>query len=307
MAMSKRKNEIATFLVLLIALPTAYGQRKDKAGSQDHPVISRYPGSSIANYEQTEFDQYNLVLGVDKTGAPDDVKALEGKVTRIHYRNPKGRSTLEIFRNFEQAVQKSGAEILFSCARDECGYPIRWTPVNGVRSSGALKEQRYLASHGKTNDTEIYISIYVGSQSTRLDVVEIEAMEEGLITVNAEMLATGIDRDGHIAVYAIYFDTGKANLKAESDPALLEIATLLKQRANLNLHVVGHTDSTGGFDFNMNLSLERAKAVADALVSQHGIAGERLRAHGVGPLSPVATNGTDDGRAENRRVDLVAQ
>lgn len=75
----------------------------------------------------------------------------------------------------------------------------------------------------------------------------------------------------------------------------------------LKLFVVGHTDSAGGFESNMRLSRDRAAAVAQSLVSNHGIAATRLTAHGVGPLAPVANNGTDEGKAKNRRVELVAQ
>jgi outer membrane protein OmpA-like peptidoglycan-associated protein len=132
-------------------------------------------------------------------------------------------------------------------------------------------------------------------------------MDSGLVTVNANALAEGLDRDGHIAVYAILFDTGRATLRPESDAALREIAALLRNRPSLRLHVVGHTDSTGNFDSNMQLSVGRAQAVVAALVSSHGVAAVRLRAHGVGPLTPVATNATEDGKQLNRRVELVAQ
>lgn len=125
--------------------------------------------------------------------------------------------------------------------------------------------------------------------------------------MNADALAAGIDAEGLIAVYAILFDTGKSTVKAESKAAIAEIARLLKSRMNLKLFVVVHTDSTGGFESNIKLSRDRAAAVSQALVTGHGIAAMRLTAQGIGPLSPVATNGTDEGRAKNRRAELVAQ
>jgi outer membrane protein OmpA-like peptidoglycan-associated protein len=108
-------------------------------------------------------------------------------------------------------------------------------------------------------------------------------------------------------VYGIYFDTGKSDVKPESDAALREIAKLLSQEAKLKLYVVGHTDSVGQLDANMKLSQARAEAVSKTLAAKHGVAASRLKAMGAGPISPVASNATEDGKAKNRRVELVEQ
>jgi len=292
-----------SFLLLFAILVSA----QDIPNSQDHLIISRYPGQSIRGYDVKEFDQYNLVLSVNKTGAPEKVKKLEGKVTRIYYRNPPGRSTLEVFRNFEEGLRRGGAQILFSCAASACGTPIRWTRVNGIRDMGGLIHNRYVAARAIKDGAEVFVSVFVGGQSTAIDVVELKPMEAGLVTVNADALAAGIDAEGHIAVYAILFDTGQSTLKPESQAAIAEIAKLLKNRPSLKLFVVGHTDSTGGLEANMRLSRERAAAVTQSLISDHAIAATRLSPQGVGPLSPVASNATEEGRGKNRRVDLVAQ
>jgi OOP family OmpA-OmpF porin len=293
-------------LFLLVVFPVLV-VAQDIRDSQDHPLISRYPGQTIMRFDVKEFDPYNLVLSVDKSGAPDKVKKLEGKVTRIFYRNPQGRSTTEIFRNFEDGLRRGGAQILFACAGNDCGTPIRWTPVNGVRSMGSQIDNRYVAARAMKAGAEVFVSVFVGGQSTQLDVIEVKPMEAGLVTVDADALSAGIDAEGHIAVYAILFDTGQSTLKPESKAAIAEIAKLLKNRMQLKLFVVGHTDSTGSFESNMRLSRDRAAAVTQSLVSDHGIAATRLTAQGVGPLAPVASNGTDEGRTKNRRVELVAQ
>jgi outer membrane protein OmpA-like peptidoglycan-associated protein len=147
----------------------------------------------------------------------------------------------------------------------------------------------------------------VGRARTQLDIVEIADMETGKVVVDAEALAKGIDREGKISVYGIHFDTDKAEIKPESKPTLDEIAKLLKTRPALNLFVVGHTDMRGNFAHNRTLSESRAKAVVTALVKDYGIAPARLEGYGVGPLAPAATNATADGRARNRRVELVAR
>jgi OmpA-OmpF porin, OOP family len=140
----------------------------------------------------------------------------------------------------------------------------------------------------------------------RLTIVEKEVMKQE-VEANAEAMGNDINSTGHVSIYGIYFDTGKAEIKPESDEALGEIAKLLKDDAGLKVNVVGHTDNVGGIDSNMALSKARADAVVKALTSKHGIDAKRLRAYGVGSLAPVASNKTEDGKAKNRRVELVEQ
>jgi outer membrane protein OmpA-like peptidoglycan-associated protein len=127
------------------------------------------------------------------------------------------------------------------------------------------------------------------------------------IVANAEAFSNNIKATGHAAIYGIHFDTGKSVIKPESDAALAEIVKLLNGDANLKVNVVGHTDSVGGIESNMKLSQDRANAVVQALIGKHGIEANRLKAYGVGPLSPVASNDTEEGKAKNRRVELVKQ
>jgi outer membrane protein OmpA-like peptidoglycan-associated protein len=124
--------------------------------------------------------------------------------------------------------------------------------------------------------------------------------------VDAAAMAKGLGEKGHVALYGIYFDTDKATLKPESKPTLEEIAKLLRGQGKLGVYIVGHTDSQGSHDHNMDLSRRRAEAVAAELVRSYGIAKERLRTAGLGFLAPVGSNATEDGRALNRRVELVA-
>jgi OOP family OmpA-OmpF porin len=104
---------------------------------------------------------------------------------------------------------------------------------------------------------------------------------------------------------ASFFDTNKADILPKSKGALDEIAKLLTKERGLKLRVVGHTDSVGGMEQNLTLSKKRADAVVTALTKEHGIEARRLSAHGVASLAPAATNATEDGRAKNRRVELV--
>ena len=136
-------------------------------------------------------------------------------------------------------------------------------------------------------------------------IVEEQLMNQDVVA-DAKSLASNINTDGKVAVYGIYFDTGKADLKPQSDAALTEIIKLLNTDAKLKLYVVGHTDNVGQFDYNIKLSQQRAASVVKALVSK-GISASRLTPFGAGPTAPVTSNNTEEGRAKNRRVELVAQ
>jgi outer membrane protein OmpA-like peptidoglycan-associated protein len=125
--------------------------------------------------------------------------------------------------------------------------------------------------------------------------------------VNADEMLNGIKADGKIALYGIYFDFDKSEVKPESEPTLIEISKLLKNNPDLNVYVVGHTDMKGSLDYNITLSKNRADAVANELIEKYGIAQSRLSGHGVGPLCPVSTNDSEEGRKFNRRVELVVK
>jgi outer membrane protein OmpA-like peptidoglycan-associated protein len=124
--------------------------------------------------------------------------------------------------------------------------------------------------------------------------------------IDAAAMAKGLGETGHIALYGTYFDTDKAVIKPESKPTLDEIAKLLSGQPELSVFIVGHPDNQGAYDYNIDLSRKRAAAVAAALAKSYKIAPARMRTAGVGLLAPVGSNATEDGRALNRRVELVA-
>ena len=269
---------IAAFILVLVTGRMAVAA--DKPGCKDHPLFpTRMPGYSIADCVSNEFDRYEFY-----TPRPPK-HAEEGRFTFITYRIDAGAtepSAVAVVRNYENAIKAAGGTIVAS-------VPNWW--VNGT-----------IVADGK----EIWVQAERGNGKIWLRIIEKEAMAQ-YITADAAAFAKDLDTTGHVAVYGIYFDTGKSDLKPESEPALKEVATLLAGDPALTLWVVGHTDAVGQVDANMTLSQARAEAVVHALVTTHGIAAARLRSYGVGPLAPVATNGTEDGRAKNRRVELVRQ
>jgi outer membrane protein OmpA-like peptidoglycan-associated protein len=153
---------------------------------------------------------------------------------------------------------------------------------------------------------ETWAYVYAAGNTYNINIIEKEAMDQDVVA-DASSMAKSIEETGRVAVYGIYFDTGKSTLKPESQPTLQEIAKLMKANQALKLYVVGHTDNTGALDANMKLSMDRAAAVINALVSQHSVNAASLKACGDGPTAPVATNDTEEGKALNRRVELVKQ
>jgi outer membrane protein OmpA-like peptidoglycan-associated protein len=137
-------------------------------------------------------------------------------------------------------------------------------------------------------------------------IVQKQSMVQDIVA-NADVFSDELRNTGHTAVYGIYFDTGKSDLKPESQAAIGEIAKLLKKDVNLKVYVVGHTDNVGGLESNMKLSQARAEAVVQDLTRNQGISASRLKSFGNGPYAPVASNDSEEGRAKNRRVELVKQ
>ena len=270
------------------------------AQNEGHPLITPFEGSVIESQEVKEFDEQQLVIGkVQEDGSVKTVK-LEGKVTKIGYRDPDNRSSLERIRNYEQAFKKAGFEIKFMCSKEECGHEI------GIETIGYYPPERYLTAFQKRKEGNVWIGVFVAAGPwTKIIIVEEKPMETGMVKVTAELLKENILKDGHMAVYGIYFDTGKFDIKPESAETLSEIAALLKNNASLQIHVVGHTDNVGNFNNNIELSQKRAIAVVDELVNKYKVASSSLEAHGVGSLSPVSTNETEEGKALNRRVEIV--
>lgn len=287
----------------------------------DHPLVGRYEGSEIVAFRSRDFDEYVLPVGSFGEGGFADTRRLEGEVTWIGYRAPDGRSPLEVFRNYQEQLAGEGFEELFVCESvDACGYwfadrvfdadPERFLHA---ADTGADEEVRYLAARrsARRDRGEVYAQIVVyddGSDVwTRVRVIERQPRETGKIVVEADEIAERVDAEGGVALRGVYFDTDRAAVKPASEPQLEAIAEFLDARRDVDVFVVGHTDMRGSLEHNLNLSRRRARAVVAVLTEQHGVDPDRLEPRGVGPLTPAATNRTDDGRARNRRVVLVAR
>jgi OOP family OmpA-OmpF porin len=260
---------------------------QDRKGSKDHPLLSRMHDFHITDYKDIEFDSYKFIVEQNKKPVPVNV---EGHKYFIRYDLNGGAAkpgNLKIVRNIENALKNIGGKILVDVAG-------QW----GVFRSSTIMVQK----GGK----ETWISVKAADASYELTIVEKEAMKQEVVA-DAAAMGNDITTSGHVSVYGIYFDTGKSDIKPESDAAISEISKLLKNSSALKVYIVGHTDNVGSFDSNMKLSKDRAEAVVKVLTGKHGIAATRLKPYGVASLAPVTSNDAEEGKAKNRRVELVKQ
>ena len=271
-----------TFVLLTLvcfSLPLV-AQQKDDAACKDHPLFTRMPDSWIHHCSEKEFDSYKFMTGQKM------FESVEGHLWSISYYPQASVKTkpseLQILRNYENAVKKLGGKVVYS---------------------EKSKETLLLTKDGK----EVWIEVtseFTGKYG--LKILEKKSMAQDIVA-NADGFLDDLKATGHTAIYGIRFDTGKSDIKPESQQTIGEIAKLLKKDMSLKLYVVGHTDNVGGLESNLKLSQDRAESVIKVLALDFGINQDRLMSFGNGPFAPIASNDTEEGRGKNRRVELVKQ
>lgn len=313
---------------------------KDAPGTKDYPGLPRYEESTILIQSQKKFGELALQIGGLSTPVsvdPKEVRKVEGRLTRTTYLllnlATGKRSTLEVARNYELALKDTGFERIWSGGDRDIrnGPPRNFYTVpeldHQLLTTG-VKDRQYFCME----KNGLFAAVYVSARSwehtmiakseanvwqqdvtipqdavlIQLDIVDTRPMEEKMIFLSAEEMGKAITTSGKVAIYGIQFDFNKADIKPESASALEEMAKLLKAEPGLKVLVVGHTDAVGTFEFNEDLSKRRARAVAAELAGKYGIAAERMTPLGASFMAPVTTNATEEGRALNRRVELVA-
>jgi outer membrane protein OmpA-like peptidoglycan-associated protein len=246
-------------------------------GGNDYRLLGHMPGFTADTPTKKNYDEYSFPIEGGSV-------AIRGTFYRVGYQPPakapaKAITSLEIVTNYQAALGDLHAEFLRE-------YPDHETPEN---ITARLEDQ------GKT--------IYVFVDSGSVLAVEEKPFQLTIQPPTADAMKDKLDKEGHIALY-VNFDFAKATLKPDAQPIIAQVVELLKRSPDLKLTIDGHTDSIGGHDYNIKLSQDRAAAVAAAITAS-GIESSRLSSAGYGPDKPIAPNDTDDGRAKNRRVELV--
>jgi outer membrane protein OmpA-like peptidoglycan-associated protein len=279
----------AVALALVAVAPSAVAQQKplkDFAGHKDPALFTRMPGFFLVNQgaiTEKSFDRYEFYVKGEKGRGRSPI---EGHFVTYAYTLDKGSgqtpSSLEIMRNYQAAAAKFGGKVLWE---------------------DTYRTTILIVKDGK--ETWVEVNPVPAGYAYTLRIMERQAMEQRVVA-DAAAFKAGLAETGHVEVPGIYFDTAKADIKPESEAALNEVVKLLQADPALKVWVVGHTDNTGVEQANVTLSQARAAAVVKALATK-GVAPARLSAHGAGPYAPVTENRTDEGRAKNRRVELVAR
>lgn len=282
--------------LMLCALVAPAFAEEDAEGCKDHPLFTRMPQHYISRCEHSQFEMRRYPVGpLDKENRAQ-LRELEGEYWLIHYGLNEGApkaSGLQIQRNFQNAARAAGGTVEGSYP-PWCSFELdeSFQLGNGCTNYGTTLR---IAKGGR--ETWTFVN---ATDSYVLLILEVQAMKQD---VSVNELVDKLNRDGFLTLY-VNFDTGKATIKPDSARTLDDAAAALKVASGIRIEVGGHTDNVGAAAANEKLSAERAQAVVAALVGR-GIPASRLNAKGYGQSVPIADNRTEDGRAKNRRVELV--
>ena len=323
-----RVRKVFSYLTLsFILLACLAVQAQDVEGSEDHPLLTRFPGSSIRHYKDEVYAEVKIPL--DRGQVKRNFLEVAGRVRTIFYKAPGEWTALQVFRNYEKAIQDKKFEILYSMTDRRASKWYSTDTYNfhndkfedrqgdSIRAFGISPKDLYYLAARSPQGAVIALMVGQRQESRRgseydniplvhLEIIEPEQVETGLVTATAQEHAQNIVAKGSTSLPSdVLFDVDKAVLKPEANQALAEAARFMTENSQLRLLIVGHTDITGSLSHNADLSLRRAQAVRQALVGRYGISASRLESHGAGALAPVATNSSEEGRQLNRRVEFV--
>ena len=274
---------IYCFAILLLHFNT-YAQQ-DAEGCKDPALFSRFPNFYISECSEN-YNELILRISSEKT------ETKEGNLmTFTYYYNfdtgGKAKSPLQIMKNYENAVTKNSGKMVY-------------------KNTNALDADLEATYHLSTKEKEYWIKVgsFGGTPNEvehfTLYVLEMEPMKQ---EIQANEMFETINKEGFITLY-INFETGKADIKPESQSIVDQIGEMLRQNKDLKISVEGHTDNVGSEKSNQLLSENRAKAVMNSLIAR-GIDKTRLSYKGWGSTKPIADNSTEEGKAKNRRVEIV--
>ncbi len=292
---------VAALLIAMVAPAAADWKSPNVPGTQEYRLFKYYPDARVSDYSVRNFDSIKMLTayhaGDPKPAVFEDI---EGRVIKYTYQHNPETSGLEILRNYQNVLAEKGFETII--AGKVASFP------GALLNNGSNDDMIAFWRWQEPGKGMIYVHLFARSDGAMswVEIVETKAMEQKL-QGNAAAMMDALQKTGRVAVYGINFDTARATIKPDSDAVLQQVLALLTQHAELKVAIEGHTDNAGAPTFdNKKLSENRAGAVKFWLVG-HGIDADRLDTAGFGDTKPLADNATEDGRAKNRRVELVRQ
>lgn len=253
------------------------------------------------------------------------VQIVEGRVTQQAWRiEAASLTTLQIVRPLREQLRNDRYRIIFECQTEACGgfdfrFAVKTLPPPEMRIN--IGDFRFLAAERTGDDGPEYLSLFtsrtaeagfvqvthVGPQTEDPDPVaaaDAPALRASGVAPDASF-AERLDRDGRVVLEDLTFQTGSAQLGDGVFASLQDLSDYLAASPDRTLALVGHTDSSGTLDGNIVLSKRRAASVLERLVTDYGADRAQLEAQGMGYLSPLASNLTEEGREANRRVEVI--
>lgn len=262
------KKDVIKAMVIALFPVFVYAQ-EDIEGAKDHPLFNRLQGFYITDYSYEEFGSEEFY---DEN---ENSVTVEGEKTYIYYVSDKTVGPLKVVRNYTNAAREIGGKAL------EYGGNVAYINI-------------------KKDGKEVWVTVWAADDYYTLTIVEKGDVKQ---EISANDILRDLNATGKAILY-INFDSGKSTIKEESKPIIVQISELLENNPDIKLSIEGHTDDQGDNASNLKLSDSRAKAVMDAIVAK-GISSDRLKSVGFGEEQPIADNSTEEGRAKNRRVELV--
>ena len=341
------KNTVLLLLLLMPILVIGQESIcPDVDGYEEHIILKKYKNSCVIGFNEVKYESVTLPIEQQFSGKKETKHlTVEGKITDILFaiENKNKATVLEVQRNYEAALKSSEMEIIYACnGKKDCFKYGNGRFVSKIPSLGGVKylkewehqklkhfrfamsghnsnlngDESYFIAQGKKNNKKYTIAILIRYNRTNwkslsdnififAKIIEEDIMETDQVSVAS--IDEKIKNEGKKVFNNIQFDFGSAQLKKESQLIITTISEYLKENPNQTYYIVGHTDNIGSLPSNQKLSEDRAAAVKSSLISQHGISANQISAHGVGQLSPVAANTSEEGRALNRRVEIVIQ